>query len=377
MRQPTPVTEILRYPVTGGLCLLAIIVNIAAVIKGGSSVLQINYLAFHGEPWRLVTNILPHANGLHLIFNLYWTWAFGTVIEKEFGPLLTALLVLVVAVGGSAAQYALDEGGIGLSGVVYGLFGFLWVLSRLQPRYADDMDRATIILLVAWFFFCIVTTELGIWPIANVEHGVGAVLGAIAGFAVGSSGARRIAAGAVLLLLVGASVAAADVWRPYVNFSKSGSEDVEVVAESAMEKDDNERAADLLRLATRYRYAGARPWYNLGIAFGRLDRPDEAISAFRRAIALDPQGLIGDGAAYAIVAKEDLTKQNNREAADYFQHAIDAGQNDSLNWVGLSIADRRLGRIREAAKALKQAVGIDHPPSTAPAGASQTQPFPR
>ncbi len=353
---------------------MAVIVNIAAVMKGGASVLDINYLAFHGEPWRLVTNILPHANGFHLIFNLYWTWAFGTVIEKEFGPLLTALLVLIVAVGASAAQYAVEEGGIGLSGVVYGLFGFLWVLSRLQPRYADGMDRATVILFIAWFFFCIVTTELGIWAIANIEHGVGAVLGAMAGFAVGSSGARRVAAAAVLLLAVGASVAAADVWRPYVNFSTSGSEDVELIAESAMEQDDNQRAADLLRLATRYRYAGPRPWYNLGIALGRLDKSDEAISAFRRAIALDPQGVIGDGAAYAIVAKEDLTRQNNREAAEYFQRAIDAGQNDSMNWVGLSIADRRLGRIREAAKALKQAVAIDHPPSTAAAGPSQTRP---
>ena len=42
--------------------------------------------AWKGQPWRLVTSALPHVDLLHLAFNLYWLWAFGTTVEGVFGP---------------------------------------------------------------------------------------------------------------------------------------------------------------------------------------------------------------------------------------------------------------------------------------------------
>jgi len=50
-----------------------------------------------GETWRLVTSILPHAGILHLAFNLYWLWVFGTLIEEVYGHLKTAALIVLFA----------------------------------------------------------------------------------------------------------------------------------------------------------------------------------------------------------------------------------------------------------------------------------------
>ncbi len=112
---------------------------------------------------------------LHLAFDVYWTWVFGTLIEMTWGHVAMFLIFALLAAGSSAAQYALVTGGAGLSGVGYGLFGMLWVLSRRNRRFADVIDQQTIRLFVAWFFICIVITYVG-FPIGNVAHGFGLVL---------------------------------------------------------------------------------------------------------------------------------------------------------------------------------------------------------
>lgn len=73
-----------------------------------------------GQLWRLFTGIFPHLDIIHLAFNLYWLWVFGTVIEKIYGHSQTAVLIAFFAIGSSSLDFALDRGGVGLSGVGYG-----------------------------------------------------------------------------------------------------------------------------------------------------------------------------------------------------------------------------------------------------------------
>ena len=81
-------------------------------------------------------------------------------------------IVLLFAAGSSAADYAVSFGGIGLSGVIYGLFGLLWVLSRYNPD-RGAVDPNTDVVFTAWFFLCIVLTYTGSMNVANVAHGAG------------------------------------------------------------------------------------------------------------------------------------------------------------------------------------------------------------
>src|SRR5262249_22585898 len=58
-----------------------------------------------GPAWRLVTPIFIHYKPMHLIFNMYWLYLFGSQIETRRGTLRFGLLVLVVAIISTFSQY--------------------------------------------------------------------------------------------------------------------------------------------------------------------------------------------------------------------------------------------------------------------------------
>jgi membrane associated rhomboid family serine protease len=218
MRPAPRLSEIPRYPIVAGTGLLAIGVTLAWWAKVDVPPLFATAMIRRGELWRLVTSMLPHAGILHLAFNIYWLWAFGTLVEEVFGHLKTAALILLFAFGSGAWEFALARGGVGLSGVGYGLFGLLWMLARYDQRFSDAIDARTVQLFVGWFFFCIVATVTNIMSVANIAHGTGAVLGILTGLAMARPDGRGLAAaglGAVLFLgLWGATVG-----RPRINLS--------------------------------------------------------------------------------------------------------------------------------------------------------------
>jgi membrane associated rhomboid family serine protease len=130
--------------------------------------------AWHGEPWRLITSIFPHVGFWHLVFNVYWLWVFGCLVENVYGSLRFLAVLLLFAIGSTAAEYAVGQIGVGLSGVGYGLFGMVCVLSQKDERFRGAVDLQTIVLFCAWFFFCIFLTWAEILPVGNIAHGVGA-----------------------------------------------------------------------------------------------------------------------------------------------------------------------------------------------------------
>src|SRR6516162_2938290 len=129
-----------RYPVTGGVCLLAIPASLAHWGHWSIDLLVTDYHVWSGQLWRPLTSTLPHVNFIHLIFNLYWIWRFGTWIERVYGHWRTAALYAYLAFGSSLAEYDFGVGGIGLSGVGYGLFGYLWIVEQSDQRFWGIVD---------------------------------------------------------------------------------------------------------------------------------------------------------------------------------------------------------------------------------------------
>src|SRR5262249_49771910 len=120
--------EFPRYPVVSGVAQLAVGVTIAWWSGINISPLFENAEIRRGQIWRFVTSILPHLGILHLAFNLYWLWVLGTTVERVYGHFRTALLILLLALGSGSFDFAFSQGGVGLSGVGYGLFGLLYVV---------------------------------------------------------------------------------------------------------------------------------------------------------------------------------------------------------------------------------------------------------
>ncbi|HEY8748308.1 MAG TPA: rhomboid family intramembrane serine protease [Tepidisphaeraceae bacterium] len=289
MRQPPQLYRIPHYPVTGGTCLLGLAVSLAVWTKFiNVDLLTENYRIWHGQPWRLLTSTLPHVNLIHLAFNLYWIWALGSIIEEVLGSAFVAMLMIVVAAGSSAAEYAFDRGGEGLSGVGYGLFGFLWVVGRYDARFKDVIDVKTIQLFVGWFFLCIVATVMNIMPVGNIAHGSGAVLGAIVGYAVATDGARRIITAMSLAAVVALLLICSSVLRPKVNLSRYGGWDVGQAGYDSLVAGNYEQAVRYFTEATSYRIVDPSSWFDLGLAQERLDRKADAANSYRHALALDP-----------------------------------------------------------------------------------------
>ncbi|MBX6316455.1 MAG: rhomboid family intramembrane serine protease [Isosphaeraceae bacterium] len=137
-----------------------------------------------GEVWRLVSPIFLHFDPLHLLFNMIWLYDLGGLIEMRRGTVRLALLLLVAAIASNLAQFAWTSFRMplfgGMSGIVYALFGYVWMKSRYDPAAGMYLRPDTVIVMLFWLFFCM-TGLLG--PIANVAHAVGLVVGVAWGFA--------------------------------------------------------------------------------------------------------------------------------------------------------------------------------------------------
>ncbi len=134
----------------------------------------------HGQIWRLVTPIFLHSGLLHILFNMLWLKDLGTILERKLGSLHFLILVLVFAILSNLGQYFFSGPNFGgMSGVVYGLLGYVWIRGRVDPHSGLSLNQSVVTMMIFWFFLCL-TGLMG--PIANWAHGVGLVAGMVWGF---------------------------------------------------------------------------------------------------------------------------------------------------------------------------------------------------
>lgn len=138
-----------------------------------------------GEIWRLISPVFIHFGVLHLILNMLWLFDLGSMIESRQGVVRLLLLFVVIAALSNLGQYYSNHPLFGgMSGVVYGLLGYVWMKGRYDPGSGLYLHPQTVTMMLAWFFIC--WTPLieifGNIRIANVAHGVGLVVGMAWGF---------------------------------------------------------------------------------------------------------------------------------------------------------------------------------------------------
>ena len=135
-----------------------------------------------GELWRAITPIFLHMDLLHIAFNMIMFFQFGALLESLKGTARLGLFILVIALVSNVGQAVAPEawGGTyafgGMSGVVYGLFGYVWVKSVFVPEPGYYLSQGTVIVLVGWLFLCMTPA---IPNVANVAHVVGLVVGMV------------------------------------------------------------------------------------------------------------------------------------------------------------------------------------------------------
>jgi GlpG protein len=139
---------------------------------------------------RTLSPVLLHFGPVHLVFNLLWLWYFGRMMEPELGLRRYVPAMVFMAFCGNALQYLWSGHGNfgGMSGVVYGQIGLIWMWQTLRPWSAMRLPTAMImVFLVALVLMEVVASSL----IATAAHIGGLVGGMLAGLWLGFSGPGR------------------------------------------------------------------------------------------------------------------------------------------------------------------------------------------
>ena len=353
MRTPPTLRDVPRYPIISGTALLAIGVTVAWWAKIDISPLFESAMIRRGELLRLITSMFPHAGLLHLAFNIYWLWIFGTLIEEKLGHLRTGVLILFFAIGSGAWEFALASGGIGLSGVGYGLFGLVWMLSRYDERFKEGIDTKTVQLFVGWFFFCVFATYTKIMPVGNIAHAAGAVLGILTGLAIARPDNRApIAAALGAVFLIG--LWGATSGRPRINHSRSSGYEEAKWGYDALMAHRNDEAIRWFRDAVQYQPKMPTFWYDLAIAYQQSGNLQDAFADYRKAADL------GDARAQYYLARtyelgDKQLPKDSAQALYWLRKLSEQGDTESLNNVAWEYATSDDPAIRNASVALDYA----------------------
>ncbi|WP_288375330.1 rhomboid family intramembrane serine protease [uncultured Pseudomonas sp.] len=151
-----------------------------------------------GQWWRLVSPMLLHFGVLHLAMNGLWYWELGRRIELRQGPWALLALTLVFSLVSNLAQHFIGGPNLfgGLSGVLYGLLGYLWLFQWLAPNPLFSLPRGVLVMMLIWLVICLsgVVGQLGFGQIANAAHVGGLLIGCLTGLLGGLLARRKLSA---------------------------------------------------------------------------------------------------------------------------------------------------------------------------------------
>jgi GlpG protein len=145
---------------------------------------------FAGEVWRLFTPIFIHFGLIHLLFNMMWLFQLGCMIEARQGTWLLAALVTVIALCSNVAQlyFSHHPSFGGMSGVVYGLAGYVWIRGKYDPESGVFLDQQSVTILLVWLVVCY-SGYVG--SVANTAHLSGLIIGMVWGLVSAFVGMRK------------------------------------------------------------------------------------------------------------------------------------------------------------------------------------------
>ena len=145
---------------------------------------QNTYIASQ-EWWRLITPTFLHFSLTHLIFNCLWIYILGSKIEINDGRGIFLTLFLISALSSNLGQYFITGDYLfgGLSGAVYGLLGYCFILDLDNRSQRYDLPNALYLFMFIWLLigFTGLLKIFGFGNVANIAHLVGMIAGFILG----------------------------------------------------------------------------------------------------------------------------------------------------------------------------------------------------
>lgn len=207
-------------PVVKNLLLLNILVFVACLLYPNlTDILAMHYPSSPDfKPWQIVTHMFTHGGFMHIFFNMYALYNFGSILENErvlgsqrfaflylFSGLGAILFHLAVSAGiayyhtgailfdndtvaplhlGANAMKSLSEiyyqSLVGASGAIYGLlaaFGFLFPNTPLMFLFIPVPVKAKYLIPIVIIAYDIAFAQVGLDNVAHYAHIGGALFG--------------------------------------------------------------------------------------------------------------------------------------------------------------------------------------------------------
>jgi membrane associated rhomboid family serine protease len=152
------------------------------------------YQIVHDNKWyQMITSAFIHANYMHLFFNMFALFTFGTFLEAFFnehlgltqGSFYFALIYFISLIAGSLLTVALHHKdpnyvAVGASGAVSGIVFSFIIFFPTHTIYVFFMPMPAYIFAILWVAFSIYGMKSKLGNIGHEAHLGGAVGGVIA-----------------------------------------------------------------------------------------------------------------------------------------------------------------------------------------------------
>jgi len=169
--------------VTLSIMLLCVMIFALQQLGFNQQIFQmLHFPALDGQQWQLwrwLSHAVLHFSVMHIAFNILWWWQLGGDIEKKLGGLKLLQIFAISSALSGAGQYWVEGANFGgLSGVVYALVGYLWVVSTKAPQLGLTIPRQIVGFMLIWLVLGYMQPFMAI---ANTAH----LAGLIAGVGIG------------------------------------------------------------------------------------------------------------------------------------------------------------------------------------------------
>lgn len=159
MRREKLINQYKKSPVTFTFLGIIIVYFIIMTLNGGTTdatnlvrfgALYPPFVLEFKEYYRLVTSIFIHIGLMHLFFNSYALYIFGTQIERVMGSMKYLLFFLLAGIGGNVVTYIFNFNSIsaGASGSLFGILGAFVYLIRHHKDMITAAGRKSILQLL-------------------------------------------------------------------------------------------------------------------------------------------------------------------------------------------------------------------------------------
>ena len=151
-------------------------------------------LVARGEWWLLVTSAFFHLGPIHLAFNMYVLYLYGSIAERMYGRFEYVAIYLLCAIGGGVLTILVEpfQFAAGASGAIFGIIGLLFVVSRRHHAVLGREQRMMIGGIGSYLVFLLIFTFI-VPNISWTGHLGGLIVGAALGALLPPTGVATLA----------------------------------------------------------------------------------------------------------------------------------------------------------------------------------------